>query len=452
MAGDPIYDVWVWLPHIYSGQTLNGSLGIQWTKTLDNMPVGGSMLQVGRENTVYIYNGTSGEGFATGFPLVSTWCGYSMTEGDLLWGPKTVDMTSKIPQDAAAFNGFPGGVGDGGLFVVFIRETMQSYAWNVKTGQFLWGPTEAYTNPFGIYNWEQVWIVNGVYYNSGYDGLIHAFNATTGNPLWTFSSGNAGTITPYGTWPFYNGLTIAGKNNALIATTGEHGNGVMPLYLGEGLYVLDATSGEQLWNITGWFCQPVLADGMMVSQNCYDNQIYCFGRGPSAATISVSPTVITYGSSVLIQGTVTDQSPGAVGTPAISDAYQNAWMNYLYQQQPKPADAKGVDVTLYVLDSNNNYRSIGTATTDINGAFSYMWEPDIPGKYMVIATFAGTESYWPSVAETAFGVMEAPEPTATPTPQPASLADLYFLPMSIGMIIAIVVVIILVALILLRKR
>jgi hypothetical protein len=70
-----------------------------------------------------------------------------------------------------------------------------------------------------------------------------------------------------------------------------------------------------------------------------------------------------------------------------------------------------------------------------------MWKPDIPGKYTVYASFAGSESYWPSHAETSFGVDEAPEPEPTETVigQP-SLADQYLLPATGGIIAAIAVV------------
>ena len=56
--------------------------------------------------------------------------------------------------------------------------------------------------------------------------------------------------------------------------------------------------------------------------NCYDNQIYCIGKGPSGTTVEAPMTAVTAGDSVVIQGTVTDKSPGtkAKGTPAVSDA------------------------------------------------------------------------------------------------------------------------------------
>ena len=84
------------------------------------------------------------------------------------------------------------------------------------------------------------------------------------------------------------------------------------------------------------------------------------------------------------------------------------------------------------------------------GFYSLDWEPDIPGKYTVVATFVGSESYYASYSETAFTVTE-PEATPEPTPTPASAADLYFVPATAGIIVAIIVVGLLLFL-LLRKR
>ncbi len=78
--------------------------------------------------------------------------------------------------------------------------------------------------------------------------------------------------------------------------------------------------------------------------------------------------------------------------------------------------------------------------------------PDIAGKYTVIVTFAGSKAYYPSYAQSAFVVDEAPDATAAPTTNTSSMADQYFLPLSIGMIVAIVVIGAILALLLLRKR
>ena len=73
----------------------------------------------------------------------------------------------------------------------------------------------------------------------------------------------------------------------------------------------------------------------------------------------------------MIRGTVTDQSPGAKGTPAISDADSRRGWNICIMQQPRPEDAEGVEVILETLDPNNNFYEIGRATSDTNGNYGY---------------------------------------------------------------------------------
>jgi hypothetical protein len=168
-------------------------------------------------------------------------------------------------------------------------------------------------------------------------------------------------------------------------------------------------------------------------------------------TTTASPKVSLYGSSVLIEGTVTDISAGLSqneqvarfpnGVAVVSDESMTPWMEYVYMDQPRPTNASGVKVSIDVIDANNNYRNIGEATSDLNGCFSYEWQPDIPGKYTVIASFAGTQSYWPSHAETSFAVDEA---AITASPQPQQVAqsptDMYIIGTGIAVIVAIAIV------------
>ncbi len=152
-------------------------------------------------------------------------------------------------------------------------------------------------------------------------------------------------------------------------------------------------------------------------------------------------------SSIIISGTVTDQSPGqtclgipAAGTPAISDASMGEWMNYLYQQQPKPTNATGVPITISVIDSNNNFRQIGSTTSNANGVFDFQWTPDIQGKFIVYASFAGSELYYPSSAETSFAVDKAA--TLAPTATIAQSVDNTMTIMGLGVAIIAVIVIV----------
>lgn len=224
-----------------------------------------------------------------------------------------------------------------------------------------------------------------------------------------------------------------------------------PLFRGSRLWCINATTGEEIWSISSFIdsnaASGAIADGILVEPNGYDNQLYAYGKGRSATTVTAPDTVQPLGTQILIKGTVTDQSPGqtclgipAAGTPAIADESMSAWMEYLYHQQPKPTNATGVKVTISVLDPNNNEYDVGTATSNTDGTFGLTFTPQVPGQYTVIATFAGSESYYSSYATTYLSVSEAPATTAPPTPPPSSIADLYFLPATIGIIIAIAVV------------
>jgi hypothetical protein len=97
-----------------------------------------------------------------------------------------------------------------------------------------------------------------------------------------------------------------------------------------------------------------------------------------------------------------------------------------------------------VVDSNNNFRSIGTATTDASGTFNLNWAPDIPGSFTIYAEFGGTNGYYASFAETHVYANAAVQPTATPTPiqNLATSSDLlmYLAVVAIVIIIAIAII------------
>jgi hypothetical protein len=340
----------------------------------------------------------------------------------------------------------------------------------MATGAKLWGPTESQAD-LDYYGYFYPGITGvpayGKLYSTGMAGIVYCYDLATGNLLWTYGNGGSGNNTnsgfqvpgPYPTFIY------AVCNGIVYTMTTEH-TVETPIYKGALVRAVNATDGSEVWTLSnyngGGTSACAVADGFATFFNGYDNQIYVVGRGSSATTVSASPKVQSYGDNVLIEGAVTDTSAGTTqnqqaadfpnGVPCASDASMSDWMGYVYQQKPLPTNFTGVQVTIDVLDSNNNYRNIGTATTDATGMYSLIWTPDISGNYTVIATFAGTNGYWPSYTETAFNVMAEPAATASPTPTPASMADQYFLPLSIGMIIAIVIVGALLALLMLRKR
>jgi hypothetical protein len=215
----------------------------------------------------------------------------------------------------------------------------------------------------------------------------------------------------------------------VFAIGGEHSPNV-PLYKNERLYAIDAYNGREIWNLTAWSASGLgeaganmyVADGILVFYNMYDSQIYAIGKGPSATTVSAPQLAATEGSRVMITGSVTDQSPGAKGAAAISDEYMTPWMEYLYMQLPVPGDAKGVTVKLTAVDSSGVATDIGTTTTDLKGNFGKAWKPTVEGEYTIIASFEGSNSYWPSYDTTYLVVDPAPSaaPVVTPTPTATS--------------------------------
>jgi hypothetical protein len=192
----------------------------------------------------------------------------------------------------------------------------------------------------------------------------------------------------------------------------------------------------------------------------YDQRVYAIGKGPSATTVTAPDIGVVAGNSVVISGTVTDISPGTKdyaltarfpsGVPAVADAGMSDWMLYVYKQFPYPTNCTGVEVTLDAVDPNGNFVHLGTATSDTSGNFGFEWKtPNVPGKYNIIATFAGSKSYYASYAETYAIVAEVP-PTTPPVQYPVP----YDYTMAIiGAAIAVIIAVAIVGLIiLLRKR
>jgi hypothetical protein len=372
--------------------------------------------------------------------------------GALLWGPirRQLVLYHEIPVVAAGE----------GYYVRHDKDTNQAYGYSLTTGQQLWGPVQLEGLSLSTLARGAAIAYDKVYIWD-FGGFVNGIDLATGNIAWTYSRGSAGYENPYGVYPIWHFGSHSIADGKLFLSESRMYD--PPLFPNARKLAINCTDGTLVWSVLGFYGRNTgaIADGFLLGYNSYDAQIYSFGKGLSATTATVQDTILPLGNSVLITGTVIDKSPGTQdadrlarfphGVPAVSDDSMAGWMEYVYMQQTCPGDVTGVPVTIDVIDNNGNYRNIAVVTTDGYGAYSLMWEPDIPGKYTVIATFAGSESYWSSYAETAFGVMEAPEPTLAPTAPPESIADQYFIP-GIGIIVAAIAVVGIVLAILLRKR
>jgi hypothetical protein len=345
---------------------------------------------------------------------------------------------------------------DGGVFVVWNKETYKHHGFSLDTGEHLWETSEPedYLNAFGWSAVEHSWhIYNDRLYSTGVSGILYTYDVFTGDLLWTYKSEDPFSEYLFGN-NFWNWISFITDGKIYMAHT-EH-SAIDPKPRGAPFTVLDAETGDVIWQTEGmfrstrWGGRGLIGDGIMATMDTYDQRIYAVGRGPSATTVSAPDVGVMEGTSIMIKGTVMDVSAGSSdpaiaarfpnGVPAVSDASMSDWMEYLYKLFPRPADTVGVDVSLDVIDANGNFRNIGTATTDSSGFFYFDWMPDIPGEYLLIATFAGSGGYYASFAESAFVVDEAPEPTPPPEPTPAPLTDTYVLGMGAAALIAIVVI------------
>jgi outer membrane protein assembly factor BamB len=427
--------MWQWTPK--PGPPVDWLSGIDFNVTIPDFP--GIQTVESVDSGVMYARGTYTQ--ADG-DIIACDVAYDLETGSQLWGPinRTVAASRKtlVMQD--------------GVFVDWNKVTFQLNGFSAKTGQLLW-TAETDKDPFE-FEYAMANAAYGNVYLNSYGGNVYAFDLQTGNRSWTFYTGSSGFETPTGSWQIH-GETIIGDGKIYLPTGDVEP--FRPYWKGYNLICLNASTGEELWRVLGSIqtqsvmnLDMAIADGYLVGMNMYDNRLYAYGKGPSATTVTASPKISVNSDKVLVEGMVTDESSGTKepaqtarfphGVPAIDDEYMSAWMEYLYMQQPKPTNATGVKVTVSVLDPNNNSYEVGTTTSDANGMYKLTFTPPVPGEYTIIATFAGSGSYWSSTAETAISVLEVPAPTAPPTAPPASMADLYLVPGIVGIIVAIVVV------------
>ncbi len=408
------------------------------------------------QSGVILMTGSVQSGFAYGIGWEEA-AGFSATTGQLLWGPNN---RTEVPYSIV----YSGGNWAGGSAIIELTEsTLSVTGYSLTTGKLLWGPTPLpNARAFSSLGANCV-AANGIDYIWLYGGDVYAYNIATGALLWQYHTPSGGFESPYGTeplWTFSVGSVAGGE---LFVAEGHMYS--PPLFHGAQQLALNITNGDVVWSELAFdvTSAPAVSDGVATTLNAYDNQIYAWGMGPSKTTVSAPQSGATTEAPITITGTVMDISAGTQqnavaanfpnGLPCVSDANMSVWMQYVYMQQPMPTNMIGVPVVVSVTDSNGNSRVIGTAMTNSMGTWGLNWTPDIPGNFTVTATFAGTQSYYPSSATTYF-CASAPyvAPTTVPTATPTSVADTYFVPSIAGLFVLIIVVAVVLALLMLRKK
>ncbi len=410
-------------------------------------------------------------GFNGSWPSASGSPSYAYPDNVTIWAislaPQTLGNLTymkTIPIDDATENTnqlFERADAKSGVFVTNEVPYERFHVYNMHTGDEMFQTDrQDQLNPYGYFTWPsqiaitQTKLAYGMLYTAGYVGAVSAYNLTTGELQWrqVYPSGGE-KINDY-----VQMIAMIADGKVYVGTH-EH-SADTPLYKGEKIHALDAYNGTTIFDMSGWGYPETfaVADGVMTYWNNYDAQLYAVGKGPSKMTLDAPNTAAAFGTPVVIRGTVTDISAGTQqkeqaarfpnGVPAVSDASQAQWMEYIYMQKARPTNVTGVPVSLMVIDQNGNYRQIGQTTSDSMGMFSLTWTPDIEGSYTVVASFGGSESYYPSFAESSFAV-SAPQPTATSQPPTnAPNYDMYF----IGSTAAIIIAIAIVAVLVLRKH
>ncbi len=439
-------NAWQWRPEqdgIYNFK--NGiEFSVPIATQLNGNPIALSITGVDEDSRVVLMQYNEGQTvyFNSGWMVGA---GYSMDDGHLIWGPtnRTVPENTRVLTAAELMGN--------GVFLEINSELFTVKAYSLTTGNLVWGPvTFPNINPFSKLGMRYCPGPDGTQLIWTYGGDAYSLNMADGSFNWNYHAPPSGYESPYGTWPFWTFSVGTVADGKLFIPIGHMYS--PPLFHHAQQMALNLTDGSVVWTITAFdvTSAPAISDGVMVTLNAYDNQLYAWGKGPTQMTVSAPQVAVDVGKSIVISGTISDISAGASqeapaarfpnGLPAVSDDSQRVWMEYVYMQQPRPDNATGVPISIDVIDANGNYRNIGSTTSTVAGTFGFTWAPDIPGDYKVIATFAGSESYYPTFAEAYF---TASEPTSTPSPtntQSQSSVEAYFVPAVAGIIIAIIVV------------
>ncbi len=369
--------------------------------------------------------------------------GYSAIDGTQLWN-FTLNYPVNQNQQIAMY-----GVDD---FVIFDPVAASFHCYSMKTGAELWESDSYSDSP-----WATTWTVYGSMtndYNNVYfilpDGTVSALNLITGDEVWR-SEPYPSTEFTNNAVPYVVGVIMVGGNIYVYAGYSLSYQ-LDPVPRFAMMTCINATTGENTYALNGGIFPSAASNGYILGQGNYDGILYCIGKGQTSTSVTIQNDVVTNHATVLIKGNVLDQSPAQAGTPAVADSAMSEWMDYLNMQNAtllnNPPKPEGVPVTLTAVDPNGNTITIGTTTTNSEGNYAIKFNPENVGTYAITASFAGSDSYWPSDSQAMMEVIAGSE--ATPTPVTQTTTDNTML--LYGILVAVIIAIVIGLFALFRKR
>ncbi len=385
---------------------------------------------------------------ATGSSTQTRLTAVSMITGAELWDT-TIDERIYSGSCSVADHGKVAVLSMNGYFLAYDLQT-GNLAWKSEAMDYPWGQPA-----FGAYDITSAY---GMLYRQAYDG-VYAFDWDDGKRVWKYQAPTPYEFeTPYidengeSVYSFNSGAFVA--DGKLFTVNSEHTT-TEPITRGWKIHCIDAYTGEGIWNMTGQMSPGAVADGYLTASSSYDGYMYVFGKGQSATTVTATPKTPAQGATVLIEGTVLDQSPAQSSTPCVSKESMALQMEYLHMQHPiagvkGDGIIEGVPVKLTAIGSDGNYIDIGTTTTSgYYGTFGLAWTPTEEGTYEIIASFEGDDSYGSSAAATVVSV--GPAASASVPIEPATESTL-LTTVAIIAAVAIVAVVAVVGFWILKKR
>jgi outer membrane protein assembly factor BamB len=164
---------------------------------------------------------------------------------------RIADGAELFEMDSGAYTGASPALVDGkAYFGTFSNEVL---AIDLETREIIW----RYDPPTGDFPFYSSAAMDGDrLYVGGRDKLIHALDARTGEPLWTFATQSRVESSP----AVASGRVFVGSNDGRF-------------------YVLDADTGEKVWEFYAGeaiTASPAISDGRIVVASL-DGMVYCFG-------------------------------------------------------------------------------------------------------------------------------------------------------------------------------